>query len=287
VHEKSKKEELRTLPLPRGRLLLDVALGLDSAFEDPVVSPPPAGSTDAPEPMKSAESQERDGEEKRGDNGIERHGAPSRNWTAWIANIGLALFLTLEMLLGISLLRIDQIDGEWNWVSWKEAVGQTGEAETVLWLVVTPLLAWNVLRRPPPSQSDARWWVWIVCGGSLLHFLLFDQRNSAFWGVVFVNLVSDFALIYLGKSFSILPARREIRTEFAYSFVRHPVYLTYLVADLFFLIACYSFWNLLVVLLGAMLFALRAELEEQVLRADPRYQDYARRVRWRFLPGVY
>ena len=100
-------------------------------------------------------------------------------------------------------------------------------------------------------------------------------------------MASDLCLLSLGTSFAILPALRTIKTGFLYGWVRHPVYTLYILADMAFVGLFPSVWNLAVALLGAGSFLIRAELEERILRERFDYEEYTRRIRYRFLPGVY
>ena len=73
-----------------------------------------------------------------------------------------------------------------------------------------------------------------------------------------------------------------------YAFVRHPIYSG---ALLFFVGAALllgSWWGLAMSLLFAVLFAIRSGIEERALIAGlPGYADYAARVRYRLVPGVW
>jgi protein-S-isoprenylcysteine O-methyltransferase Ste14 len=183
----------------------------------------------------------------------------------------LAAFLLAECAYGIWL----GSDDAWN-VAW--------------WVTVVGVLVVNTLRRAPAVEQDARWWVWIVCTASTLRFLAFEydeNSRTAFWLVILFNLLADLALIGLGKSFSLLPARRTIRTGWLYRFVRHPAYAAYMLTDAVYLSQMPTPRNAAVVLVGIVLFACRARLEERLLCNDPAYREYMRRVRWRFLPGMY
>lgn len=194
--------------------------------------------------------------------------APGRiSWANW----GLAFFLMLECGYGIWLGRDDLVDAFW-------------------WVTVGGVLIVNTLRRSPAVEQDARWWVWIICTAATLRFLAFEfdeSSRSAFWLLVLLNLVADLALISLGKSFSLLPARRTIRTGWLYRFVRHPAYTGYILVDSIYFTQMPTLRNAIVVLVGAMLFNWRAILEEALLTNDPAYSEYAERVRWRFVPGIY
>jgi protein-S-isoprenylcysteine O-methyltransferase Ste14 len=73
-----------------------------------------------------------------------------------------------------------------------------------------------------------------------------------------------------------------------YAIVRHPMYAG---AGLMFFgipMLLGSAWGLALAPAWYLLLALRIPLEERVLRENlPGYDDYARRVRWRLLPGVW
>lgn len=187
------------------------------------------------------------------------------------ANFGLATVLAVECILGI-LFESDELWGK------------------LMWATVGGVLIFNTLRRSPVVEQDARWWVWLVCTASLLRFLAFEsnvESRSAFWMLVFFNLIADTALIALGKSFSLLPARRQIRTGWMYRIVRHPAYSAYMIIDVVYVTQLPTVRNIVVVLFGVALFVCRAKLEEALLSNDPAYREYMQRVRWRFVPWVY
>ncbi|HYH67083.1 MAG TPA: hypothetical protein VD866_20475 [Urbifossiella sp.] len=169
------------------------------------------------------------------------------------------------------------------------------DLDLVAYLTATAVLVGIVLTRPPAAAADTRWWVLLVCGGSLCYPLAYRPAETTvpayadllWWGRVSLHLVADIGLITLGHSFAILPALRGVRTRLMYSIVRHPVYTLYLSADLVFLLLQPSPWNGFVAVIGTASFVIRAELEEQVLVTSPTYQEYVRRVRWKFVPGVY
>ncbi|MPW17836.1 DUF1295 domain-containing protein [Paraburkholderia sp. CNPSo 3157] len=96
-----------------------------------------------------------------------------------------------------------------------------------------------------------------------------------------------FAKASLRRSFGILPANRGVVSTGAYRFVRHPIYLGYLIADVGFLLSNFGVRNLVVY---GVLFALqvgRIGREERLLNNDALYRAYRSRVRYRVLPGLY
>ena len=95
------------------------------------------------------------------------------------------------------------------------------------------------------------------------------------------------AKLVLWRSFGIVAAVREVKVGGPYRFVRHPMYAGYTVAHIGFLLAFPSFWNL-AVYVGALLVQIARLLrEEQILRTDPSYRQFAKHVRYRLLPGVF
>jgi protein-S-isoprenylcysteine O-methyltransferase Ste14 len=73
-----------------------------------------------------------------------------------------------------------------------------------------------------------------------------------------------------------------------YRFVRHPGYAGGIVAGLAGPLALSSVWALIPSTLTTLLIVLRTALEDRTLREElPGYKDYAQRVRYRLLPGVW
>ena len=73
-----------------------------------------------------------------------------------------------------------------------------------------------------------------------------------------------------------------------YRFVRHPGYVAALLLFSGMALALGSLWALVPAMLASVILVLRTAWEDRLLRAAlPGYQDYARRVRWRLLPGIW
>ena len=190
-------------------------------------------------------------------------------WTP--ANIGLIAFLILECTLGVVFGSEDGVD-------------------VLLWLMVGTILVFNTLRRATPIETDSRWWVWLICTLSTIRFLAFeytDDTRTALWILIGMNLLADTSLIALGRSFSLMPARREVRVGWMYRLVRHPTYAAYIFVDVVYVAQLPTIQNFAVLIIGAWLFAWRATLEERLLMHDPTYRDHAKKTRWRFVPFVY
>jgi protein-S-isoprenylcysteine O-methyltransferase Ste14 len=79
-----------------------------------------------------------------------------------------------------------------------------------------------------------------------------------------------------------------VATGGPYRFVRHPSYVGGILFELAAPILLGSWWALIPGMLNAILFVVRTALEDKTLQAElDGYQDYAARVRYRLLPGVW
>lgn len=73
-----------------------------------------------------------------------------------------------------------------------------------------------------------------------------------------------------------------------YRYVRHPMYASLLLTSWAVPLLLGSWWSLAPSLLGLVVIVIRTALEDRTLQAElPGYADYARRVRYRLLPGVW
>jgi protein-S-isoprenylcysteine O-methyltransferase Ste14 len=112
-----------------------------------------------------------------------------------------------------------------------------------------------------------------------------DHVTSMISGVgLVIEVASKMAL---GRSFGFVPANRGIVVRGPYCFVRHPIYLGYLISHAAFFLAQPTMWNAAVILIGDGTLIARALMEERVLSRDADYASYCRRVSWHLVPGVF
>jgi len=73
-----------------------------------------------------------------------------------------------------------------------------------------------------------------------------------------------------------------------YRFVRHPGYAGNILALFGIVLALNSLWTLIPAVVASIIAVIRTALEDQTLQEElPGYLDYARRVRYRLIPGLY
>jgi protein-S-isoprenylcysteine O-methyltransferase Ste14 len=100
-------------------------------------------------------------------------------------------------------------------------------------------------------------------------------------------LVAALAKLSLNRRFGIAPANRGVQAAWAYSLVRHPMYLGYIIAQLGYLLHNPSAHNAVVYLVAWSFQLARISREERFLMQDADYRVYAGRVRFRLVPGLY
>jgi protein-S-isoprenylcysteine O-methyltransferase Ste14 len=99
-------------------------------------------------------------------------------------------------------------------------------------------------------------------------------------------VLSQVARLYMGRCFGVLPANRGIVSSGPFAFIRHPVYLGWLVLTLGFVLANPNVLNLACLTATPVFVGWRIVLEERLLGRDPEYRAYAQKVRYRLIPGV-
>jgi protein-S-isoprenylcysteine O-methyltransferase Ste14 len=109
-------------------------------------------------------------------------------------------------------------------------------------------------------------------------------------GLVLVMLgacLSFASLLSLGRWFGVWPALRGLETRGPYRFVRHPMYLGYVLADIGYNLYEYNFGTVLLVISGWASLIYRIRAEERMLSQDAGWSSYVASVRYRLLPGLW
>ena len=107
-------------------------------------------------------------------------------------------------------------------------------------------------------------------------------------GIMLIGLcIQISAKVILFRSFGIVAANRGIQIKGPYRFVRHPIYAGYVIAHFGYLVGWPSTHNICLYTLALIIQMARLLREEELLMNDPAYREYAGRVRYRLLPGVF
>ena len=109
-------------------------------------------------------------------------------------------------------------------------------------------------------------------------------------GLVLVTLAAGLSLVSLltiGRLFGVRPALRGLVTNGPYRFIRHPMYLSYVLADIGYNLQEWNFVTLLLVLVGWMSLIYRIRAEERVLSQHAEWPAYVVLVRYRLFPGLW
>jgi protein-S-isoprenylcysteine O-methyltransferase Ste14 len=109
-------------------------------------------------------------------------------------------------------------------------------------------------------------------------------------GLVLVTLAAGLSLVSLltiGRLFGVRPALRGLVTNGPYRFVRHPMYLSYVIADIGYNLQEWNSVTLLLVLVGWASLVYRIQAEERLLSQHAEWPSYVVLVRYRLFPGLW
>lgn len=192
-----------------------------------------------------------------------------------ICNVGLSLiFLRFAVMQGYSLM-------------------ETWRLSTALILAKVSTDFFFYLTRSLPKGISFNLYDWVIGLTGTYAIALFQSestgRDSLLGQTVQISglALQVVAMLSLNRSIGIVAANRGIKTHGLYRFVRHPLYCSYTIAFLGYVINQPSTWNIGVYGLAVILWVLRLLAEEKFLLQDPQYREYASRVRSRLVPGVF
>ncbi len=154
------------------------------------------------------------------------------------------------------------------------------------------LIVFFVLIRAMPrehTKSPFQWYVAVM--GSCLTFALVPYESGEYVVAEILQvigvIITTLGLLALNKSFGIVPANRGIKTTGMYGFVRHPLYLGYILSDIAFVINNLFWWNFIASAGVVFFLILRIRFEEKLLMQDVRYQEFSKKTKYRLLPYIY
>lgn len=165
---------------------------------------------------------------------------------------------------------------------------------SVLLIVITEsIVALFLVIRRDPDETHHSWQTWVTTTlGTLAPFLLRPVDAEADQLVGSILQVGGFllqiaGLLALNRCLGLLPAYRGVKSRGLYAWVRHPLYLAYVITYLGYFISNPSLGNLGVIVFGTGFLVMRILYEEDLLLRYPDYATYAENTRWRLLPGAW
>jgi len=128
-----------------------------------------------------------------------------------------------------------------------------------------------------------------ICAGLLFKLTKPILEWNLFSEILFSvgGIITILSFIGLGKSFAILPDKREIKKDKLYGMLRHPAYF----GESLMLLSCAlsgsTNWSWIVFLLFIPLLILRIIIEEKFLMRFKEYEIYSDNVKWRLIPFLW
>lgn len=150
-----------------------------------------------------------------------------------------------------------------------------------------------LLIRRPTADISQRWQDWAVALAGTSAPLLVRPAADPWLPEVGLGLILFGMIVHIGaklslnRSFGLVAANRGVKTAGAYRYVRHPMYLGYIISHIGFLTMAPSIVNF--ALYGACwtLLVLRIFAEERVLIKDAAYREFMRETPYRLIPLVF
>lgn len=163
----------------------------------------------------------------------------------------------------------------------------------LLIVCVESIAAFFLIIRRDPDETRHTWQTWITTTCGTLAPMLFRPAEGAtdlllgdiFQVIGFAMQIA--ALLYLNRSFGLLPAYRGVKSYGPYSLVRHPLYTAYVISFIGYWINNQSMLNAAVAFAGCAFLVMRIYHEEALLLNYDDYSRYAKRTRWRLIPAVW
>ncbi len=186
--------------------------------------------------------------------------------------------------------------GLYGWLVWSvaQAVGGGASWVNLAQLVAEGLNVVFILIRRRAITVSYRARDWLVSFGAVAGSLMARPGGSpaaspALAGALILAGLSlqVWAKLTLRRGFGIAPADRGLVIGGPYRYVRHPMYLGYLLGWIGFYALNPTVWNTNVYLLCALMQWVRIEAEEAVLSGSPDHAAYRAKVPHLILPGLF
>lgn len=168
---------------------------------------------------------------------------------------------------------------------------KTYEITWLLFGLSETLLVFFYIFRTRPNTISVEFFDWLIAIIGTFVPLFF---RPAEWGVlpmakyaIIVGTVFQImGVLSLNRSFALVAACRSIKTKWMYGIVRHPIYASYCLIFLGYVLSSTTVANVVVYSVSMIFLMLRIIREEKHLALDPLYRQYQLKVRYRLIPYV-
>jgi protein-S-isoprenylcysteine O-methyltransferase Ste14 len=149
-----------------------------------------------------------------------------------------------------------------------------------------------LLFRSTPETVSVNRFDWIVGIAGTFAPLLFRPSSwglapIAKYAIVVGVMIQVAGLISLNRSIAVVAAKREIKTEGLYRFVRHPLYASYFLIFTGYVLMNTTIQNLIIYIITLGLLFIRVFREEKHLALDMMYREYMQKVSYRVIPFIF
>lgn len=185
----------------------------------------------------------------------------------------------------------------WGWFTVRSSLSlrDVFSLTQLLWVIYNVLATLCFLVRSRPSVVSMNPLHWIVALVTSFSGFLLVQSETSNPALLYVAppiiclsvAVGIATMLMLGRSYDFLPALRSLKTNYLYGVVRHPMYLSSIVATFGYTLLNPMPFNAVLFVAIAILYDRRARYEEEILSRDNRCAAYFHKVRCRFVPGLY
>lgn len=206
-------------------------------------------------------------------------------------DLAMAAPLIIWLGLGVvgSTLRISRMTPEWG-----SALAIAAQLATIVLLAL--VIVFLVIRRPAVGKAPgATPRLVAIIGLALPSLVALAPRtdsppttmllSSAI--ILLGTAAAIYAVVFLGRGFSVYPQARRLTTDGPYRVVRHPLYLAELAVLFGVVWDIRQPWPLVIFVCAVAIQTLRMHFEEKILSETfPSYREYAKRTA-RLVPGIY
>jgi isoprenylcysteine carboxyl methyltransferase (ICMT) family protein YpbQ len=167
-------------------------------------------------------------------------------------------------------------------------------AANLVWLTGAAVMAVMSFARFAPRSTTVNLQTLVASGGMMILPCFMRPTNQSSGALATAGIILELigvtltqvSRVYMGRSFGILPANRGVVSKGPFQWVRHPIYLGWLVLSIGYATSYVNDRNVILIVVTFALMVWRISQEEALLSADPAYRAYMDHVHYRLLPGL-